>query len=103
MVQEETRLGRSYTCAVHTQLVDVRADQQVHNPDSFAYAQIIGRQLKAQNEMGILYQSVRYSGGECIAALRPKALTPPAIQAGHYQLYWDGNSISHVLAVAEYF
>ncbi len=94
---------RCYTCEVHTQLVDLRADSQVHNPDSFAYAQAIGRQLKAQNEMGILYQSVRYVGGECIAALRPKALTPPAIQAGHYQFYWDGNLITHVLAVTQAF
>lgn len=92
---------RSYHCDVHAALVDVRADSQVHNPDSFVYAQAIGRQLKAQNEMGILYQSVRHAGGECIAALRPKALTPPAIQAGHYQFYWDGSLISHVLAVAE--
>jgi hypothetical protein len=92
---------RCYNCAVHTQLVDVRADAQVHNPDSFVYAQAIGRQLKAQNKMGILYQSVRHPGGECVAALRPKALTPPAIQAGHYQFHWDGNSISHVLAVTE--
>lgn len=92
---------RCYTCEVHTQLVDVCADPQVYNPDSFAYAQAIGRQLKAQNEMGILYQSVRYTGGECIAALRPKALTPPAVQAGHYQFYWDGSWISHVLAVRE--
>jgi len=92
---------RCYNCAVHTQLVDVRADAQVHNPDSFVYAQAIGRQLKAQNKMGILYQSVRHPGGECVAALRPKALNPPAIQAGHYQFHWDGNSISHVLAVTE--
>ncbi len=92
---------RCYTCAVHTQLVDVRADPQVHNPDSFVYAQAIGRQLKAQNAMGILYQSVRYAGGECIAALRPNALTPPAIQAGHYQFYWDGNSIANVFSIAE--
>ena len=93
---------RCYTCEVHTQLVHVRADAQGHNPDSFVYAQAIGRQLKAQNEMGILYQSVRHPGGECIAALRPKALTPPAIQAGHYQFYWDGNSIAHVLTVSEF-
>lgn len=92
---------RCYTCEVHTQLIDLRADPQVHNPDSFVYAQAIGRQLKAQNEMGILYQSVRYVGGECIAALRPKALTPPAIQAGHYQFYWDGDLITNVLAVSE--
>jgi hypothetical protein len=92
---------RCYTCEVHTQLVDLHADPQVHNPDSFVYAQAIGRELKAQNEMGILYQSVRYVGGECIAALRPKALTPPANQAGHYQFYWDGSLIAHVLTVAE--
>jgi hypothetical protein len=92
---------RCYHCEVHTQFVDVRADQQVHNPDSFVYAQAIGRQLKAQNAMGILYQSVRHPGGECIAALRPKALTPPAVQAGHYQFHWDGNSIANVFSVAE--
>ena len=93
---------RCYNCEVHMQLVDVRTDAQVHNPDSFVYAQAIGRQLKTQNEMGILYQSVRHPGGECIAALRPNALTPPAIQTGHYQFHWDGNSIAHVLAVAEF-
>ncbi len=92
---------RCYHCEVHTQLVDVRADPQAHNSDSFAYTQAIGWQLKAQNEMGILYQSVRHSGGECIAALRPKALTPPAIQAGHYQFHWDGNLIAHILSIAE--
>jgi len=92
---------RCYTCDIHAALVDLRSDPQVHNPDSFAQGQAIGRQLKAQNEMGILYQSVRHPGGECIAALRPKALTPPAIQAGHYQFHWDGNEISHVLAIQE--
>lgn len=92
---------RCYTCTVNASLVDVRADPLVHNPDSFTYAQSIGRQLKTQNAMGILYQSVRYPGGECIAILRPKALLPPAIQTGHYQFYWDGNSIARVLAVNE--
>lgn len=88
---------RCYHCELHAQLVDVRADPEVHNPDGFVYAQAIGRELKAQNKMGILYRSVRHAGGECIAVLRPKALKPPAIQAGHYQFYWDGNSIAHVL------
>ena len=92
---------RCYTCEIHSQLVDVRADAQAHHPDSFVHAQAIGRQVKAQNAMGILYNSVRHPGGECIAALRPKALIPPALQAGHYQFYWDGNSVAHVLAVAD--
>jgi hypothetical protein len=92
---------RCYQCEVHASLVDLRNDLQVHDPDSFTYAQTLGRQLKAQHELGILYQSVRHPGGECIAALRPIALTPPAIQTGHYQFHWDGNSIAHVLEVTE--
>lgn len=92
---------RCYQCEVHASLVDLRNDPQVHDPDSFTYAQALGRQLKAQHELGILYQSVRHPGGECIAALRPIALTPPAIQTGHYQFHWNGNSITHVLEVTE--
>jgi hypothetical protein len=57
------------------------------------------QKLAAENRNFVsIYSS---PNGECIAALRPKALTPPAIQAGHYQFHWDGNAISHVLAVSE--
>ena len=91
---------RTYTCEVNASLVDVRHDPLVHNPNSFANSQELGRMLKDQNELGILYKSVRHSGGECIAALRPKALIPPAIQAGHYQFHWDGNTITHVLSIS---
>jgi hypothetical protein len=91
---------RAYVCDVNATLVDVRNDEQAHHSTNFAYAQAIGRQLKSNNELGILYKSVRHEGGECIAALRPKALTPPAVQAGHYQFHWDGHSISHVLSIS---
>ncbi|PIE40573.1 MAG: hypothetical protein CSA49_07735 [Gammaproteobacteria bacterium] len=92
---------RCYHCVVNADLVDVRDDRKVHEPDSFIYAQALAEKLKRQNEQGILYRSVRHPGGQCIAALRPSALTPPAIQAGHYQFYWDGSAITHVLSVAE--
>lgn len=59
------------------------------------------KKLKHENELGILYRSVRHPGGQCVAVLRPPALTPPAIQAGHYQFHWDGNAITHILSVAE--
>lgn len=93
---------RCYVCEVNASLVDVRDDPLAHDPNSFVYPQALGRQLKAQHEAGILYNSVRHPGGECIAALRPTALTPPAIQAGHYQFHWDGNSIADIFAISKY-
>ena len=93
---------RSYICRVNAMLVDVRADKAVHDPASFAYAQAVGEKLKNENESGILYNSVRNTGGECIAALRPCALAPPASQAGHYQFRWDGRTIAEVLKIEKY-
>lgn len=90
---------RCYECVVSAPLIDVRDNQLVHDPDSFAHAQAVGRQARAENEMGILYRSVRHQGGECIAALKPTALTPPAIQSVHYQYHWDGQSINHISTV----
>lgn len=92
---------RCYHCVVDASLVDARDDDNVHDPDSFIYAQAFGEKLKYENELGILYNSVRHPGGKCIAALRPPALTPPAIQAGHYQFHWDGSTITHVLSITE--
>ncbi len=92
---------RCYHCTVNASMVDVRQDKEIHNADSFVYAQSVGLQLRNQNELGILYNSVRRPGGECIAVLRPPALIPPAVLAGHYQFYWDGNSITQVLEMKE--
>lgn len=87
---------RCYRCQVDAPLVDVTEDEKTHDPNSFSHAQAIGKSLKQQGEMGILYRSVRHSGGLCIAALRPKAMIPPAVQTAHYQFYWDGSKITDV-------
>ncbi|WP_019528587.1 RES family NAD+ phosphorylase [Dasania marina] len=90
---------RCYKCAVDGTVVDLRNNPQVHSPDSFADAQAAAEKLREQNEMGILYNSVRHPGGECIAALRPSLMKAPAIQSGHYQFHWNGSEITTVLAV----
>ncbi len=92
---------RCYECHINAPLIDLRNNLKVHNPNSFTYAQQLGEKLKHNNEYGVLYQSVRHPNGECIGALRPTALTPPAKQTSHYQYHWDGNKISHVCHIAE--
>jgi hypothetical protein len=90
---------RCYQCRVDADLVDVTGDSEVHNPDNFAPAQAVGEIHKNNDEQGILYNSVRHRGGQCIAIFKPTALVPPALQAGHFQFHWDGQSVSHVLSV----
>lgn len=92
---------RCYQAKVSARLVDVRHDEKTHDPIDLSYPQALGQTLKHQNELGILYASVRHNGGECIAALRPTAITPPAIQTGHYQYYWNGHTIESVSEVKQ--
>lgn len=97
----QTLMMRCYRCQINAELVDLRSDPEVHNPENFAYSQGVGLRLKREGEMGLVYKSVRHAGGECIGALKPTALTPPAIQTQHYQFHWDGQAIRHILAVEE--
>lgn len=92
---------RCYHCRVDGLLVDVRSNEEVHDPDRWDAGQAFGVKMKRENEWGILYRSVRHKGGECIGILRPPALVPPAVQAGHLQYRWDGKEISHVFELTE--
>ena len=98
----QTITMRCYKCLVKAELVDVRDDEAIHNPNSFMAGQALGQQLKNTGEFGILYHSVRYKGGQCIAILRPKALVPPASQQAHFQYVWDGSKITEVLKIEHF-
>ena len=86
---------RCYECRVDAELVDLRRDEACHQ-EEWGNAQAQGLLIKTQDELGILYRSVRHSGGENIAILRPPALIPPANQTKHYHYHWNGQEITHV-------
>lgn len=67
------------------------------SPDLNSYhkTQQLGREIKLNNEWGILYPSARKKDAHCVAIFRPTALTLP-IPAGHYDYIWDGKSICEV-------
>jgi len=69
--------------------------EHLHDPDDWAPGQAFGQEMKTINTWGIVYRSVRDAGGECIAALRPPAVSIPK-QGAHLSYVWDGVGISDV-------
>ena len=80
-------------------MIDVRSQHfaHLHNPDPDAYgpSQQFGASLRASGSWGILYPSARNPQGECIAALRPPAISLP-IQSKLLAYRWNGQHIDKV-------
>jgi len=88
---------RVYVGEVVRPLHDVRGDdyRDLHAPDDWRPAQVFGGRLRSDRSWGLVYRSVRDKGGECIAALRPPAVTLPR-QGPHLSYVWDGARIVRV-------
>ena len=62
-------------------------------PDSYADSQPFGAQLRSDGASGVIYQSVRHQGGQCLAAFRPRAVGIP-VQSKHLRFHWDGTRVA---------
>ncbi len=84
-------------------LVDIRDKQyeDLHHPNNYIPARAFGQTVKKQKGWGIVYNSVRHKGGECIAIFRPSAIALPIVQTKHLQYIWDGKKITHVVELKE--
>jgi len=59
------------------------------DPNSYVASQGLAGQLLKANALGVVYSSVRYSEGTCLACFRPAVVTH--VRAGvHYQFTWSG-------------
>ena len=90
----ETRMEmRLYLADFHAAFHDVRAkrpeNEPLHDPVSYAASQTLGRELLSAGSNGVIYRSVRYVGGECIACFRP-ALVGNVRANGYYEFRWEG-------------
>jgi len=87
---------RCYRAAVREPLHDIRGAQQrlpaVYAPDDYRASQVFGAALREAGSWGIVYDSVRDPGGECVGVFRPKALGP-AVQGEHVALQWNGETV----------
>jgi hypothetical protein len=97
---------RVWVGAVRKSLHDIRGDNyaDLHDsnprPEDHHLAQAFGKTIRAEGSWGIIYRSVRHESGQCIAALRPPAISLPT-QGAHLVYVWDGERISHVYEKSE--
>ena len=91
---------RAWVGTVCKPLHDVRGSEYeaLHDttprPEHHPLAQSFGIMARAMDSWGLLYRSVRHPGGECIAGLRPPAVSLPT-QGAHLVYVWDGERITH--------
>ncbi|MDN6320083.1 MAG: RES family NAD+ phosphorylase [Marinobacter sp.] len=85
---------RAYIGKVALELHDIRGPEfaDLHNPnaDDYALSQKFARRWRTKGSNGLLYNSVRHPGSECIAAFKPGSVTIP-VQGPHLKYFWDGD------------
>jgi RES domain-containing protein len=93
-VEEETVTYDDYLADFSAEFHDIRADAQLAAclaPDSYVASQQLAQQLLDAGSLGIIYPSVRRSGGTCVACFRP-ALVMNVRKARTYRLVWRGGA-----------
>jgi hypothetical protein len=70
------------------------------DPDDYSASRALGGSLRAAGSNGVVWPSVRRTGGQCLGAFRPKAVGIP-LQGRHLRYHWDGRRISRYFDYAE--
>jgi RES domain-containing protein len=88
---------RVYLADIRGDFVDVRGHGRrkpaIMHPDDYTASQAFARGKREEGANGIVYDSVRNPGGECVAVFRPR-LVAPCRQGPHVCFVWDGKSIT---------
>lgn len=84
---------RALVAAIDARFDDIRGGfRKAHDPNDYGVAQDLARKLRDTGSNGIVYKSVRHEGGSCLAALRPKAVSPP-ISGPNLRFHFNGERI----------
>lgn len=90
---------REIVLSVHADLHDLRGAWEPQHPaldlDSYAASQDLAKALKAGGADGLVYPSVRHTGGECVALFYPDCASEP-VQGRHLDYHWDGERVDLV-------
>lgn len=90
---------RCYRTSIAGKFHDIRGGWvPEHDPDSYVASVRLARELRDAGSNGIVYDSARHAGGECVAAFYPDVVAP-CTQAEHFIYRWNGQRIEAVLKV----
>ncbi|HEX6308643.1 MAG TPA: RES family NAD+ phosphorylase [Longimicrobiales bacterium] len=67
----------------------------IYDPDDYSAAQRFAARLRAEGSDGVIYDSVRHVGGQCVAIFRPRRLRG-CRESLHLTYVWDGSRIARV-------
>lgn len=81
--------------SVDADMVDVTGMADLLDPDHYGPSQVFGAQRRAAGSNGITWPSVRFSGGNCIAAFWPDVVPIPT-QGAHFAYHWNGSAVDYV-------
>lgn len=93
---------RIYTAVIDGTFDDIRPRSMRSKlyaaaPDDYSYAQRYAHRLYDRNRVdGIVYNSVRAPGGQCVASFRPRIISNAHIRK-YIQFRWDGRRIAGVV------
>jgi len=92
---------RCYLADVTGAFHDIRGGwPELHDPDSYVASQRTAVELRIGGGNGLVYDSVRKAGGQCVAVFYPD-LIAPARQGPHLLYHWNGETITHVTVGTE--
>ena len=88
---------RCYATSIKRSFNDIRGGHPaLHDPNSYVASQQFARELRTSNSNGVVYDSVRKAGGQCVAAFWPDCVGR-CTQGKHYEYHWNGACISRVI------
>jgi len=81
--------------SVDAEFDDVTGMDDLLHPDDYTASQVFGAERRAAGSDGIAWPSVRFAGGNCIAAFWPDVVPIPA-QGAHFAYHWNGSAVDYV-------
>jgi hypothetical protein len=87
---------REIVLDIDGRLHDLRGNEPSYagalDPDDYGEAQALGERLRGGGSEGVVYPSVRRSGGECVGLFHPDLASNPR-QGRHLDYHWDGKRV----------
>jgi RES domain len=85
---------RELVLDVDAALHDLRGPsfESLRHTTDYHVSQSLGAALRAKQSQGVIYQSVRHEGGECVGLFYPDLASKP-VQGRHLDYHWNGDRV----------